>query len=83
MATYFKNNMDVIHRIVKAYKATGVEPFFSPIRGGTDGASITYMGLPCPNLGVGDYNCHGRYEYVSLNEMNIMVEVIKNLLENR
>lgn len=83
MATYFKNNMDVIDRIVKAYNATGVEPFFSPIRGGTDGASITYMGLPCPNLGVGDYNCHGRYEYVSLNEMNIMVEVIKNLLENR
>ncbi len=59
------------------------KPIFSPIRGGTDGATITYMGLPCPNIGVGDYNCHGRYEYVSINEMEMVYNVVKNLLENK
>ncbi len=82
MYEYFKNDMSVIHKIEKAYKANNLPIKFSPIRGGTDGASITFKGLPCPNIGVGDYNCHGRYEYVSINEMETVFNVIKTLLES-
>ena len=82
MFEYFKNDMSVVSKIIAAYKANNYEVNCSPIRGGTDGASITYLGLPCPNIGVGDYNCHGRYEYVSINEMNKVFSVIRTLLEN-
>lgn len=82
MYEYFKNDMSVVDRISKAYQANGFTPIYTPIRGGTDGASITFMGLPCPNIGVGDYNCHGRYEYVSVNEMENIFKVIRTLLEN-
>lgn len=83
MRTYFDKDKTAIEAIVKAYKATGYEAKFSPIRGGTDGASITFLGLPCPNIGVGDYNCHGRYEYVSINEMEMVFNVVRALLENK
>ena len=83
MKTYFESDDRAIRVIEKAYKTIGYKPIFSPIRGGTDGATITYMGLPCPNIGVGDYNCHGRYEYVSINEMEMVYNVVKNLLENK
>ncbi len=83
MYEYFKNDMTAVNKATSAYKKLGIEPTFTPIRGGTDGASITFMGLPCPNLGTGDYNCHGRYEYVDINEMEQMVEVVKVLLESR
>ena len=53
---------------------------FNPIRGGTDGARITYMGLPCPNIGTGDRCCHGRYEHVVVEEMYEVFEVVKTLL---
>ena len=83
MRTYFDKDKTAIEAIVKAYKAAGYEAKFSPIRGGTDGASITFLGLPCPNIGVGDYNCHGRYEYVSINEMEMVFNVVRALLENK
>lgn len=82
MKECFKDNKEPIDRIIKAYKKCNIKYTISPIRGGTDGATITYMGLPCPNLGDGDYNCHGRFEYVSVDEMKKMVEVIKALLED-
>lgn len=82
MKDYFVKDMSAIDRLVKAFKLRGVTPIAEPIRGGTDGATITYMGLPCPNIGNGDYNCHGKYEYVDIFEMKEMVEVIKTLLEN-
>lgn len=81
MRTYFNNDMSAVDKAVRALKKHNIEPTFTPIRGGTDGASITFKGLPCPNLGTGDYNCHGRFEYVSLTQMYQMVEVIKSLLE--
>ncbi len=81
MRTYFDKNMRGVLLAVEAFKQCGIEPTFTPIRGGTDGATITFMGLPCPNLGTGDYNCHGRYEYVSLQEMTSMVRVLKQLVE--
>lgn len=63
-----------------AITKAGVTPIFQPIRGGTDGAMLTYKGLTTPNLGMGGYNYHGRYEYVSINQMEKAVEIIKNIV---
>ncbi|HOA32444.1 MAG TPA: peptidase T, partial [Clostridia bacterium] len=57
----------------------GITPQIEPIRGGTDGARLTYMGLPCPNIGTGGYNFHGKYEYLSINEMDKSVELITRI----
>ena len=73
-------NPEVIELINKAYLASKTKISYSPIRGGTDGATITYMGIPCPNLGVGDFNMHGKFEFVSITQMKKMVEIVKNLL---
>ena len=54
----------------------GVEPIILPIRGGTDGARLTYMGIPCPNVCTGGYNFHGRYEYASVQEMAKSAELL-------
>ena len=58
----------------------GVTPKVVPIRGGTDGARLSYEGLPCPNLFTGGYNCHGRYEYAVGEEMDACLEVLLNLV---
>ena len=63
----------------EAMKNAGVEPKVVPIRGGTDGARLSYMGLPCPNLFTGGHNFHGRYEYISLDIMQKAVETIINI----
>ena len=62
-------------------KKVGLEPYSSPIRGGTDGASLTYMGIPCPNLGTGGGNYHGRYEYAVIEDMDKAVEVIEQIVK--
>ncbi|MDY0133963.1 MAG: hypothetical protein RBR46_02955 [Acholeplasmatales bacterium] len=51
------------------------------MRGGTDGAQLTYMGLPCPNLGTGGYNYHGRYEFLSINQMKKVVEILLEIIK--
>ena len=71
---------EVTQRIVEVYKELGLEYEFEPIRGGTDGAHLTYRGLPCPNLATGDYNCHGRFEYVDVDEMKKMIEVVYKIV---
>ncbi len=81
MYDYFKNDMTAIHKLERAFEKVNEKIIFSPIRGGTDGARITFMGLPCPNIGTGDYNCHGRYEYVSIDEMAKVISIVKALLE--
>ncbi|MBQ7059471.1 MAG: peptidase T [Firmicutes bacterium] len=63
------------------YKDLGIEPITVPVRGGTDGSRLSFMGLPCPNLGTGDYNCHGRYEYVCVDKMEMAVKVIIGLCQ--
>lgn len=77
-----KSRMEIIDRALHAIKETGVKPFSSPIRGGTDGARLTYEGLLCPNLGTGGFQFHGRYEFASIQQMekalNIMIEIVKN-----
>jgi len=67
----------VMQRALDAMRACGIEPVVAPVRGGTDGARLSYMGLPCPNLSTGGYNFHGVMEYVSVPEMEKMVDVLQ------
>lgn len=69
----------LIQRAEEAMKAVGIEPKVQPIRGGTDGARLSYMGLPCPNLCAGGHNFHGRYEYVPAESMEKIVELLLKL----
>ena len=71
---------EVITRALNALRACGMEPGCVPIRGGTDGARLSFMGLVCPNLGTGGYNGHGIFEYACLQEMQSMVEVLKKIV---
>ena len=67
--------------VKEVYQELDIKPIIQPIRGGTDGSRLSYMGLPCPNLGTGDYNCHGRYESVCVDKMEKAVEVIVRLAQ--
>ncbi len=60
----------------KIMENLGIKPLVKPIRGGTDGSRLSYMGLPCPNIFTGGHNFHGKYEYISLDSMKKAVEVI-------
>ena len=74
-------NMHVIDLVLHAMQSCDVPPRVEPIRGGTDGAELTYKGLPCPNLGTGGHNFHSIYEYVCLEDMEksseILIEIVK------
>mgnify|MGYP002518952856 CR=1 FL=1 len=82
MGPYFIKHREALELINKAYLNSKIKIKYTPIRGGTDGATITYMGLPCPNLGVGDFSPHGKFEFVSISQMKKMVEILKNLAKN-
>ena len=71
---------DIVDRVVRAYRAAGVEPHAEPIRGGTDGARLSFMGLPCPNIATGGMNFHSRFECIAVEDMDVMVEVIVKLV---
>ncbi len=70
----------VVEKAIKAMEMAGVKPHVVPIRGGTDGARLSYMGLPCPNIFTGGHNFHGKYEYIPLQSMQKAVEVILNIV---
>lgn len=74
-------HMHLIDNAVKAMENLGIKPFTNPIRGGTDGARLSFMGLPCPNLCTGGGNYHGKYEYASVQEMEkvaaLLVELVR------
>ena len=72
--------MHIIEIAEKAMREAGVEPHVVPIRGGTDGAQLSFKGLPCPNIFAGGENFHGRYEYVPIRSMEKAAEVIVNLV---
>ena len=72
-------NMHVIDIVLKAMEKSGVKPKVEPIRGGTDGAQLSFRGLPCPNIFAGGVNFHGPYEFVSIQVMNKAVDVIVNI----
>lgn len=65
----------------EAMEATGIEPIIKPIRGGTDGSQLSFMGLPCPNIFAGGHNFHGKYEYVPVESMQKAVDVIVKICE--
>ncbi len=71
--------MHLVDNAKKAAELAGVVPTVEPIRGGTDGARLSYMGLPCPNLGVGGYNCHGPLELACAEEMDAVVDILVNV----
>lgn len=72
---------DIVYKVKQAMINIGLEPFASPIRGGTDGANLSFMGLPCPNLGTGGYNYHGPYEFCSINSMKKGVKLLLELIK--
>jgi tripeptide aminopeptidase len=83
MKSVIDKHMDVVHRAEKAMRSCGVEPKAVPIRGGTDGAMLSWKGLPCPNLPTGGYNYHSRFEFAVVQEMDRMVEVLTALLQQQ
>ena len=70
----------IIEIAQKAIKDAGVEPKVQPIRGGTDGANLSFRGLPCPNIFAGGLNFHGKFEWVPLESMEKASQVILNIL---
>ena len=74
--------MEVVEVAKKSMEEVGVTPIIKPIRGGTDGARLSYMGLPCPNIFTGGHNFHGKFEYISIQSMKKSVEVIVKVVEN-
>lgn len=81
MKDYIHGDMRAVNKAKKALESLGITPISTPIRGGTDGAMLTIKGLITPNLGTGGANCHGRYEFLSINKMKTMVDVICKILE--
>ena len=81
MLEVLNENKNVVDIAVKAIRNAGVEPIIEPIRGGTDGARLSFMGLPCPNLFTVGHNFHGPYEFVCAESMEKAVEVILNIVE--
>jgi len=75
MKEIIDKNPEVKNHIEKVYQKLGYKFEYNPIRGGTDGATFSFKGVPCPNLGTGSYNHHGRYEFAVLDEMEKMVEI--------
>jgi len=78
--------MEIVDIVSDAFKNVGIEPNIVPIRGGTDGSQLSYMGLPTPNIFTGGENYHGKYEYISADNMvkatNVIIETAK-LFEER
>ena len=73
--------MHLVENAVKATENAGVEPLRQPIRGGTDGAQLSWEGLPCPNLGTGGYAFHGPYEHITAEGMDKCVEILRGITE--
>ena len=81
MREIVEQHPEIIERAKKAFKANGIEPIVQPIRGGTDGAQLSFRGLPCPNLSTGGYNFHGRKELIPVPAMEKMVDVLVSLIK--
>ena len=71
----------IVEKAIKAIEMAGIKPKVQPIRGGTDGANLSFMGLPCPNIFAGGHNFHGKWEYVPLESMEKASEVILNIVK--
>lgn len=76
MREIIEPNMHLIDKVKEAMEELGIKPIITPIRGGTDGARLSFMGLPCPNICAGGENFHGKYEYVCIQSMEKIVELL-------
>lgn len=76
MAEKIRPCMHVIDHAIAAAKQVGLDPIVTPIRGGTDGARLSYMGLPCPNIGTGGHAFHGPYEHITAESMDLAVQMM-------
>ena len=83
MREMIEPHMEIVERARAAFRACGVTPVTRPIRGGTDGARLSFMGLPCPNLSTGGYCFHSRKELISVQSMEKMVDVLEALICRR
>ena len=83
MRDVMEKHMHVVDRAMDAYKACGVTPYAVPVRGGTDGARLSWRGLPCPNLSTGGMNGHGRCECACVQDMEKMVEVLLEIVKEK
>lgn len=82
MLSVIEDNMYVVEKAREAISSVGLEPVSRPVRGGTDGARLSFMGLPCPNLGTGGYGFHGPYEHVTVEGLETVVKIIKAIATN-
>ena len=80
MAEVIEKHPEVVRVAEAAVRDAGLEPEFPPVRGGTDGAQLSFRGLPCPNLGTGGYAYHGFYEHAVAEEMDTSVEILMNIV---
>lgn len=81
MAEVLARRMDIIERAKRAMEKRGIAPIIRPVRGGTDGAQLSFRGLPCPNLGTGGSAFHGPYEHITAEHMDEAVDIILNIIE--
>ena len=82
MRSIIEKDMRIVDLVKKSMTDIGIVPKSQAIRGGTDGARLTFEGLPCPNLGTGGYNYHGKYEYACIQEMEQSVQLLVKIIEN-
>ena len=82
MRSKIEEQIVVVDKAIAAIRKAGITPVIKPIRGGTDGARLTFMGLPCPNLFTGGHNFHSIYEYIPLQSMHKALEVVLHIVEN-
>ncbi len=80
MEEVIRRHPELIEIAEQAIREAGLEPASPPIRGGTDGAMLSFRGLPCPNLGTGGYNFHGEYEFASVQEMAACVRILRGII---
>ena len=81
MREIIEQNFEVVEIAKQAMETLNIEPIIVPIRGGTDGARLSFMGIPCPNIFAGGLNFHGKYEYVALETMEKATQVILKIIE--
>ncbi|MGB9808892.1 MAG: peptidase T, partial [Caldanaerobacter sp.] len=81
MREVIEKHMHIVETVMEAMRSLGIEPKVVPIRGGTDGARLSFMGLPTPNLFTGGHNFHGKYEFIPVESMKKAVEVIVKIIE--
>ena len=81
MAEVIAPCMHLVDNAKDAIRELGMEPDLSPIRGGSDGAQLSFRGLPCPNLGTGGYAFHGPYEHITAEGMDLAVQVLLGIVK--